>query len=121
MASIARSPPRPLSPPGIVSASASAPAWAPLSGQRRCAGEGTLGVNLVLNILWFIFGGFAAGLGWLIGALVLAITIVGLPWAPAALRIGLLAFAPFGREAVPTSLAYGDQFGAGCLGGLVDI
>jgi len=66
-------------------------------------------VNLLLNVLWFVFGGFAAGLGWLVGALVLAITIVGLPWAPAALRIGLLAFAPFGREAVPKALGQGQS------------
>lgn len=66
-------------------------------------------MNLLLNILWFIFGGFAAGLGWLVGALVLAIIIIGLPWAPAALRIGLLAFAPFGREAVPKALGAGQS------------
>ena len=46
-------------------------------------------MTLVLNVLWFVLGGFAAGLSWLISALVLACTVVGLPWAQAAFRIGL--------------------------------
>jgi uncharacterized membrane protein YccF (DUF307 family) len=77
-------------------------------------------MNLILNILWFVLGGFAAGFAWLIGALVLAITIIGLPWAPAAARIGLLTFAPFGRHAIPQSLAPGNA-GDGCLTGVLNI
>ena len=33
-------------------------------------------------------------------AVVLAVTIVGLPWAAAAWRLGLYSFAPFGRVAI---------------------
>ena len=58
-------------------------------------------MTLLLNVLWFIFGGFISGLLWLLTAVVLAVTIVGLPWAAAALRLGLFAFAPFGRRAIP--------------------
>jgi uncharacterized membrane protein YccF (DUF307 family) len=76
-------------------------------------------VNLLLNILWFVLCGFSAGLSWLLGALLLAVSIVGLPWAPAAFRIGLLAFAPFGREAVPKTLAQGSP--DGCLGGPLNV
>ena len=57
-------------------------------------------MTLLLNILWFIFGGFITGLAWLLGAFLLAITIIGLPWAGAAFRIGLFAFAPFGKHVV---------------------
>lgn len=78
-------------------------------------------LNLLLNILWFVLGGFAAGLSWVLGALLLAVSIVGLPWAPAALRIGVLAFAPFGREAVPKSLGRDGQSPDGCLGGLLNL
>lgn len=58
-------------------------------------------MTLLLNLLWFIFGGFISGLLWLLTALVLAVTIVGLPWAAAAFRLSLFAFAPFGRRAIP--------------------
>ncbi len=74
-------------------------------------------MKLILNILWFILGGFATGLAWMLGALLLAITIVGLPWAAAAFRIGLFAFAPFGRHVVPRQLLSGrEDLGTGCLG-----
>ena len=58
-------------------------------------------MTLILNVLWFIFGGFVSGLLWLMTAVLLAVTIVGLPWAAAAWRLGLYAFAPFGRTAIP--------------------
>ena len=57
-------------------------------------------MTLVLNGLWFIFGGWISGLLWLLTATVLAVTIIGLPWAAAAWRLGLFAFAPFGRTAI---------------------
>ena len=73
-------------------------------------------MTLLLNILWFLPGGFATGLSWMVGA-ILAITIVGLPWAGAAFRIGLFAFAPFGRRVVPRSALTGhEDLGSGCLG-----
>ena len=74
-------------------------------------------MTLLLNILWFILGGFASGLAWLLGAFLLAITIVGLPWAAAAARIGLFAFAPFGRQVVDRRVVSGhEDLGTGCLG-----
>ena len=55
-------------------------------------------ISLVLNILWLICGGLAAAFGWLIAAGLMAITIVGLPWSFAALRIALYTLLPFGHE-----------------------
>ena len=52
----------------------------------------------VLNVLWFVLGGFWSGLSWLIGGAILALTVVGLPWTAAAFRIGMFSFAPFGRQ-----------------------
>lgn len=58
-------------------------------------------MTLLLNVLWFIFGGFISGLLWLLTALVLAVTIIGLPWSAAAFRLAMFSFAPFGRTAIP--------------------
>lgn len=55
-------------------------------------------MSLSLNILWMIFGGLAAALGWLVAALLMAISIVGLPWVPAALRIAGYTLLPFGQR-----------------------
>jgi uncharacterized membrane protein YccF (DUF307 family) len=57
-------------------------------------------MSIILNILWLIFGGLPMALGWLLAAFIMAITIVGLPWAPAALRIAGFALLPFGQRTV---------------------
>src|SRR5437764_10366586 len=54
--------------------------------------------SFLLNILWLIFGGLAAALAWVIAAAIMAITIIGLPWAFAAMRIALYTLLPFGHE-----------------------
>lgn len=53
--------------------------------------------SLLLNIIWLIFGGFAMALGWAFAALIMAITIICLPWVPAAFRIALYTLLPFGQ------------------------
>jgi uncharacterized membrane protein YccF (DUF307 family) len=57
-------------------------------------------VRLLGNIIWFVFGGFVMGVAWWIAGVVIAITIIGIPFSIAAFRIGLLSFWPFGREVV---------------------
>jgi uncharacterized membrane protein YccF (DUF307 family) len=46
-------------------------------------------LSLLLNVLWIIFGGLWMAAGWLLAAVIMAITIVGLPWSRAALRIAV--------------------------------
>jgi uncharacterized membrane protein YccF (DUF307 family) len=57
-------------------------------------------VRTLLNILWFVLGGWISGTLWLIAGVLLAITIVGLPWTPAAFRIAGFSYWPFGRVVV---------------------
>ncbi len=54
-------------------------------------------MRLILNILWFIFGGFISGTLWLLAGVIMAVTIVGLPWTPAAFRMASFSYWPFGR------------------------
>jgi len=79
-------------------------------------------MTLLLNILWFILGGFVGGLAWFLGGLILAITIVGLPWAAAAFRIGVFAFAPFGSTVVDRRMVTGrDDLGTGPFGLILNV
>jgi uncharacterized membrane protein YccF (DUF307 family) len=55
-------------------------------------------MSLLGNIIWLIFGGFLAGMGYLIGGAFLCLTIVGIPFGVQAMKIGVATFAPFGRE-----------------------
>jgi len=79
-------------------------------------------MTLLLNILWFICGGFIAGCAWLFGGAILACTIVGLPWAFSAWRIASFTFWPFGREIVDRDSYTGEGNPVtGCLGVLLNI
>jgi uncharacterized membrane protein YccF (DUF307 family) len=55
-------------------------------------------MSILGNIIWLIFGGLLAGLGYIIGGIVLCATIVGIPFGVQAIKIGVATFAPFGRE-----------------------
>jgi uncharacterized membrane protein YccF (DUF307 family) len=74
-------------------------------------------VNLILNLLWFILGGFWMGLAWLLAAVIMVITIVGIPWAGAALKVASFSFWPFGRVAVDRQMLTGRaDLGTGGIG-----
>lgn len=50
------------------------------------------------NIIWVIFGGLFLALGYVISALLLCITIIGIPFGMQIFKIAGLALWPFGRE-----------------------
>ena len=55
-------------------------------------------MNLLLNIIWLIFGGFIVVLAYVLGAVVLCITIIGIPFGVQCFKLAGLAIAPFGQE-----------------------
>jgi uncharacterized membrane protein YccF (DUF307 family) len=57
-------------------------------------------VKTIGNILWLVLSGFWMALGWLFWALLLAITIIGLPFARQCLKLANFSLWPFGRTAV---------------------
>jgi len=83
---------------------------------------GAMQMNLLLNILWIIFGGLWMALGWLIAGVIMIITIIGIPWARAAFNIAGYALLPFGYAAVDREVSTGRQdIGTGPLGTLGNI
>ena len=56
------------------------------------------GGNLILNILWIIFGGLELCIANLFSALILCITIIGIPFAMQSLKMAKLSLMPFGKE-----------------------
>src|ERR1700676_2806205 len=56
--------------------------------------------SFLLNLLWIVFGGLWMAAGWIVAAVIMAITIIGLPWARAAFNIASYALLPFGCKAV---------------------
>lgn len=57
------------------------------------------------NILWFVLAGVWLALGWLLWAAILAITVVGLPFARQCLKLAQFSLWPFGRVALPDPTA----------------
>lgn len=70
-------------------------------------------VRLLLNVLWLICGGFVTSVGYLLGGLVLCLTVVGIPFGVQCFKLAGLAFWPFGQTAEETS--------AGVVGGTLGV
>ena len=66
-------------------------------------------MSLIGNIIWLVFGGFLAGLGYIIGGLALCITIIGIPLGLKAINFGFTVMTPFGKTVQST------EGGEGCL------
>lgn len=74
-------------------------------------------MSLILNLLWVLFGGFILAAIWLLAAAIMAITIIGLPWASSALALASYTLWPFGRDAISRKLLTGqDDLGTGKFG-----
>lgn len=52
------------------------------------------------NLLWLVLCGFWMALGWLFWALVLAVTVVGIPFARQCVKLANFSLWPFGRTIV---------------------
>ncbi len=55
-------------------------------------------MNLLLNIIWLILGGFIVVIAYLLGGILLCITIIGIPFGIQCFKLAGLALMPFGRE-----------------------
>jgi len=56
--------------------------------------------KILLNIIWIFLGGWYIALGHLLAAFILAITIIGMPFAVQHFKLVGIAFAPFGAKIV---------------------
>ena len=73
--------------------------------------------RFLLNLLWVLLGGLWMAVAWLIAALIMAITIIGLPWTRASFNIALYTFLPFGHRVVSRARFTGkEDLGTGPLG-----
>ncbi|MEI9956239.1 MAG: YccF domain-containing protein [Ferruginibacter sp.] len=72
-------------------------------------------MGLLGNLIWLIFGGFLAALGYVFGGFVLCLTVVGIPWGLQCFKIASLVLWPFGKKVVSNSSS------TGCLSTLFNI
>ncbi|MEM9695103.1 MAG: YccF domain-containing protein [Myxococcota bacterium] len=69
-------------------------------------------MRLGLNVLWAILGGFVVALQYLLGGLLLCLTVVGIPFGMQCFKLAGLALFPFGKDIEPDRRSAA----GGCLG-----
>jgi uncharacterized membrane protein YccF (DUF307 family) len=57
-------------------------------------------MSVLGNIIWLIFGGLINGIGYILGGLVLCLTIIGIPFGLQAIKLGFATMTPFGRDVI---------------------
>jgi uncharacterized membrane protein YccF (DUF307 family) len=72
-------------------------------------------MNFIGNLIWLIFGGFAAAVGYFFGGIVLCITIFGIPFGLQCFKLAGLVLWPFGKKVESSSSA------TGCLAVLANV
>jgi len=73
-------------------------------------------MSLLGNILWIILGGgIVLFLEYLLGGLVLCITIIGIPFGIQCIKLSFLALVPFGKE-----IRYSEK-STGCLSTMMNL
>jgi uncharacterized membrane protein YccF (DUF307 family) len=58
------------------------------------------GVKAILNIIWLVFSGLWLALLYVLAGVIMCITIIGIPFGIAALRMASMVLWPFGRTAI---------------------
>lgn len=72
-------------------------------------------MNLIGNIIWIIFGGIFIFLEYLIGGLILCLTIVGIPFGLQCIKFAVVGLAPFGVKITESPSS------SGCLSTLMNV
>ena len=57
-----------------------------------------LGMSILGNILWLLCGGLLLALSYIVGGLLLCLTLIGIPFGIQAMKFGVACLTPFGRE-----------------------
>lgn len=72
-------------------------------------------MNILLNIIWMVFGGIMIALEYALSSLVMMITIIGIPFGLQTLKLAMVALWPFGTQIDNSG------FPSGCLAGIMNV
>lgn len=72
-------------------------------------------MNIFLNIIWVIFGGFVVAIEYVMSSIAMMVTIIGIPFGLQTLKLALVALWPFGTKIVD------NPWPSGCLAGIMNI
>lgn len=72
-------------------------------------------MNLVLNIIWIVFGGLMVAVEYAVSSVAMMVTIIGIPFGLQTLKLARVALWPFGTEIAD------DGWPSGCLAGVMNV
>lgn len=72
-------------------------------------------MNVLLNVIWFVFGGVMIAIEYAVSSVLMMITIVGIPFGLQTLKLAVVALWPFGTDVVPSG------WPSGCLAGVMNV
>ena len=72
-------------------------------------------MNIILNILWLVFGGIMIAIEYVISSVAMMLTIIGIPFGLQTLKLAALALWPFGTQIVDAG------WPSGCVAGLMNV
>ena len=61
-------------------------------------------MRIIVNLLWWLFGGLKISIVYFMGSIIMTLTIIGIPIALQTFKIGLLCLCPFGAEVKETDV-----------------
>lgn len=72
-------------------------------------------MNILLNIVWFVFGGLMIAIEYAISSILMMITIIGIPFGLQTMKLATVALWPFGTDITS------DGQSSGCLAGIMNV
>lgn len=72
-------------------------------------------MNVLLNIIWVVFGGLMIAIEYAVSSILMMITIIGIPFGLQTLKLARVALWPFGSDIVDAG------WPSGCLAGVMNV
>ncbi|MDE5883320.1 MAG: YccF domain-containing protein [Muribaculaceae bacterium] len=72
-------------------------------------------MNLLLNIIWIVFGGFMIAVEYVLSSVAMMLTIIGIPFGLQTLKLAQVALWPFGTD------ISNNGWPSGCLAGIMNV
>jgi len=72
-------------------------------------------MNILLNIIWAVFGGVMIAIEYAVSSILMMITIIGIPFGLQTLKLAAVALWPFGTDVVSSG------WPNGCLAGVMNV
>lgn len=72
-------------------------------------------MNILLNIIWLLFGGILIAIEYVVSSVLMMITIIGIPFGLQTIKLASVALWPFGTKIVDNG------WPSGCLAGIMNV